>query len=114
MAGGKKAIVLTAAACRVPLRSCMFEIGTNCGYSTIGMAMACPGVGIITLEVDPAHMVIAINMLTIAGLAHMIVVWTSHSRGLFQQFLVVLSHPVPSRPVPFRSGSVRFGSVQLG
>ena len=98
MAGGKKAIVLTAAACRGPLRSCMFEIGTNCGYSTIGMAMACPGVCIITLEVDPAHMVIARNMLAFAGLAHMIVVWTGHSRGLFQQFPSVPCHPVLPSP----------------
>merc|ERR1719433_2214747 len=46
------------------------------------MALAFPGARIVTLEVDPAHMVIARNMIAFAGLAHMIDVWTGHSKDL--------------------------------
>ena len=80
--GGIKAEVLSAALCSAPARGGILEIGTYCGYSAIQMAKACPGVGIITLELDPAHIVVARHMFAIAGLAHVINVWTGHSEDL--------------------------------
>ena len=85
VAGGSKAEVLSAAVCRAPSRGSILEIGTYCGYSAIRMAMACPGVCIITLEVDPAHMVIARNLFVFAGLAHVVDVWTGHSKDLLHR-----------------------------
>lgn len=82
VAGDAKAVVLTSAMRGKPPRGCILEIGCYCGYSAIRMSMALPGVRIVTLEVDPAHVVIARNMVAFAGLAHYIDVWTGHSKDL--------------------------------
>lgn len=60
----------------------ILEIGTYCGYSALRMAMALPGARVVSLEVDPAHMVIARNMVAYAGMAHMIDIWTGHSKDV--------------------------------
>ena len=86
MAGGSKAEGLSAAVRRAPSHGSILEIGTYCGYSAIRMAMTYPGVRIMTLEVDPAHMVIARRMLALAGLARMVDVWTGHSKDLLHRF----------------------------
>lgn len=85
MAGGSKSEVLSAAMCRAPSRGSILEIGTYCGYSAIQMSMVCPDVCIITLEADPAHMVIARNVLAFTGLANLVYVWTGHSKDLLHQ-----------------------------
>jgi len=82
VAGDAKAVVLTSAMRGKPKQGSILEIGCYCGYSAIRMAMALPGVRIVTLEVDPAHVVIARNMVAFAGLAHVIDVWTGHSKDL--------------------------------
>ena len=72
----------------VPSRGSILEIGTYCGYSAIRMAMACPGVPIISLEADPGHVIMARNMLAFAGLPHIVDeldVWTGQSRDLLQR-----------------------------
>ena len=85
VAGGVKAEVLTAAVCMAPSQGSILEIGTYCGYSAIRMAMACPGARIVTLEVDPVHVVIARNMLAFARLDHQVDVWTGHSSDLLHR-----------------------------
>lgn len=80
IAGDVKADVLAHAVRRAPDRGSILEIGTYCGYSAIRMALACPGVRIVSLEVDPAHVVIARNVIAFAGLGHMVDVWTGHSK----------------------------------
>ena len=85
MASGSKAEVLSAAVCRAPSHGSILEIGTYCGYSAIQIAMACPGVRIVTLEVDPVNMVIAGNILAFAGLAHVVDARTGHSKDLLHR-----------------------------
>jgi len=85
VAGGNKADVLEAAVQKAPKGGSVLEIGTYCGYSAIRMAMARPNTRIVTLEVDPAHMVIARNVTAFAGLAHVIDVWTGHSKDLLHR-----------------------------
>lgn len=82
VAGDSKAVVLTSAMKGKPKQGCILEIGCYCGFSAIRMAMALPGVRVVTLEVDPAHVVIARNMVAFAGLSHVIDVWTGHSKDL--------------------------------
>jgi len=82
VAGAQKATVLASALRDVPRGGSVLEIGAYCGYSAIRMSLALPGVRIVTLEVDPAHMVIARNVVAFAGRAHMIDVWTGHSKDL--------------------------------
>ena len=72
VAGDSKAEVLTAAMRRAPSRGSILEIGTYCGFSAIRMATACRGVHIVTLEIDPAIVVIARSMIAFAGLAHVV------------------------------------------
>eukprot|EP00434_Breviolum_minutum_P029186 symbB.v1.2.025816.t1/scaffold2532.1/size76761/2 len=60
----------------------ILEVGTYCGYSALRMAMAVPHCRVVSLEVDPAHMVIARNMVAYAGMAHMIDIWTGHSKDV--------------------------------
>jgi len=84
VAGGTKASVLSAAVSQAPAGS-ILEIGAYCGYSAIRMAMACPGTRIATLEVNPAHVVIARNMVAFAGLAHVVDVWTGHSKDILHR-----------------------------
>lgn len=52
------------------------------------MARVCPGVRIVSLEADPALMVIARNVLAFAGLANVVDVWTGHSTDLLRQLHV--------------------------
>ncbi|CAE8708402.1 unnamed protein product [Polarella glacialis] len=82
VAGRHKATILEHAMREAPRGGSILEIGAYCGYSAIRMALALPGARIVTLEVDPAHVVIARNMVAFAGLAHMIDVWTGHSKDL--------------------------------
>lgn len=85
IAGNTKAEVLTAAVRRSPAAGSILEIGTYCGYSALRMSMAKPGARVVTLEVDPAHMVIARNIVAYAGRAHLIDVWTGHSKDLLHR-----------------------------
>lgn len=85
VAGGGKADVLAAGVRRAPPKGSILEIGTYCGYSALRMATARPGTRIVTLEVDPAHMVIARNIVAYAGLGHMIDVWTGHSKDVLHR-----------------------------
>lgn len=82
VAGDAKAVVLTSAMRGKPKEGSILEIGCYCGFSAIQMAMAIPDVRIVTLEVDPAHVVIARNVIAFAGMAHRIDVWTGHSKDL--------------------------------
>jgi len=86
VAGGSKADVLVAAVCVAPLRGAILEIGTYCGYSATRMATACPGVRIVTFEVDPIHAIIAKSMFALAGLAHVVDLWIGYSQVLLQRF----------------------------
>lgn len=63
IAGGTKADVLKVAVEQAPDGGSILEIGTYCGFSALRMALARPDTRIVTLEVDPAHMVIARNVL---------------------------------------------------
>ncbi|CAJ1428059.1 unnamed protein product [Effrenium voratum] len=82
VAGRHKTTVLTKAMQACPSSGSILEIGTYCGYSALRMALAVPGKRVVSLEVDPAHMVIARNMVAYAGMAHMIDVWTGHSKDV--------------------------------
>ena len=85
MSGLSKADVLAAAVRAAPSGGGMLEIGTYCGYSATRMAMAAPGVCLTTLEVDPTHVVIARNVLAMAGLHRAVDVWTGHSKAVLQR-----------------------------
>eukprot|EP00746_Dinoflagellata_sp_MGD_P076337 gnl/MRDRNA2_/MRDRNA2_30746_c0_seq1.p1 gnl/MRDRNA2_/MRDRNA2_30746_c0~~gnl/MRDRNA2_/MRDRNA2_30746_c0_seq1.p1 ORF type:complete len:355 (+),score=66.14 gnl/MRDRNA2_/MRDRNA2_30746_c0_seq1:109-1173(+) len=85
IAGDAKAEVLATSIKKAPQRGSLLEIGTYCGYSAIRMAMACPNVRVISLEADPAHMVIARNIIAFAGLDEVIDVWTGHSKDLLHR-----------------------------
>jgi len=101
VAGDSKAVVLVAAVRLGPPRGSVLEIGTYCGYSALQMAIALPGVRIVSLEVDPAHMVVARNVVAFAGMAHVIDVWTGHSKDL-----------LPRLPARYeRSGPLLFRAV---
>jgi len=82
IAGDAKARVLESAILSAPRGGSILEIGTYCGFSSIRMSMALPGVKITSLEVDPVHVIIARNVIAFAGLSHMIDVWTGHSKDL--------------------------------
>eukprot|EP00913_Durusdinium_trenchii_P013297 g12480.t1 len=82
VAGRHKTTVLSKAMKNCPKGGSILEIGTYCGYSALRMAMALPGARVVSLEVDPAHMVIARNMVAYAGMAHMIDIWTGHSKDV--------------------------------
>merc|ERR1712125_295647 len=58
----------------------VLEIGTYCGYTSVAMALALPDLLITTLEYDPTHVLVARNVLLLAGLAQRVNVWTGHSR----------------------------------
>jgi len=85
IAGRAKADVLKVSVEQAPDRGSILEIGTYCGFSALRMALAKPDTRIVTLEVDPAHMVIARNVVAFAGLAHCIDVWTGHSKDLLHR-----------------------------
>ncbi|CAE8627485.1 unnamed protein product [Polarella glacialis] len=84
VAGGDKADVLLYALRLAPLGAGeVLEIGTYCGYSAMLMSAALPeGVRITTLEVDPVHAVLAMNILAFAGLSHRVEVLIGHSEQL--------------------------------
>ena len=86
--GARKASVLEAAVGgATPEGGGVLEIGTYCGYSALRMAQRVPGVAIHTLEVDPIHVVIARNILALAGQeAEAVRVWTGHSQALLPQW----------------------------
>ena len=77
----------------------VLEIGCYCGYSSIRMVVACPGVHVTTLEVDPVHMVIARNIIAFAGVAHAVDVWTGHSQDLVPR--LAASDVAHRQPAPF-------------
>eukprot|EP00929_Paragymnodinium_shiwhaense_P072532 TRINITY_DN36819_c0_g1_i1.p1 TRINITY_DN36819_c0_g1~~TRINITY_DN36819_c0_g1_i1.p1 ORF type:complete len:383 (-),score=79.46 TRINITY_DN36819_c0_g1_i1:424-1572(-) len=85
VAAGGKAHVLADAVQKAPKGGSILEIGAYCGYSSIRMALARPNTRIVTLEVDPAHMVIARNVVAFAGLTHIIDVWTGHSKDILHR-----------------------------
>eukprot|EP00927_Polykrikos_kofoidii_P060867 TRINITY_DN55772_c0_g1_i1.p1 TRINITY_DN55772_c0_g1~~TRINITY_DN55772_c0_g1_i1.p1 ORF type:complete len:496 (-),score=73.91 TRINITY_DN55772_c0_g1_i1:51-1499(-) len=85
VAAGGKADILTDSVQRAPRRGSILEIGTYCGYSAIRMALARPDTRVVSMEVDPAHMVIARNVVAFAGLAHRIDVWTGHSKDIMHR-----------------------------
>merc|ERR1719217_367437 len=82
VAGGSKSEVLANAVRNAPKHGSILEIGTYCGYSAIRMAIACPGTRVVSVEADPAHMIIARNIVAFAGLSDTIDVWTGHSKDL--------------------------------
>eukprot|EP00933_Yihiella_yeosuensis_P031332 TRINITY_DN24890_c0_g1_i1.p1 TRINITY_DN24890_c0_g1~~TRINITY_DN24890_c0_g1_i1.p1 ORF type:complete len:434 (+),score=74.69 TRINITY_DN24890_c0_g1_i1:191-1303(+) len=84
IAGDDKAQVLLKAVRSAPVsEGGVLEIGTYCGYSSILMASILPeDVRITTLEVDPVHAIVAINVIAYAGLSHRIDVLLGHSREL--------------------------------
>lgn len=83
VAGGPKAAVLRSAVQAAPPLSSVLEIGTYCGYSSLRLAMAVPGVRVVTIDVDPAHVLIARNVIAFAGFEPpAISVWTGHSSSL--------------------------------
>eukprot|EP00439_Symbiodinium_sp_Y106_P078824 s461_g17.t1 len=89
LAGGNKAPVLICASQAAPPQTSVLEIGTYCGqgawvilnlasgYSSLRLALAVPGAKIATADVDPAHVLIARNVLAFAGLEPpRVTVWT--------------------------------------
>lgn len=79
-AGDAKAeIVCAAMGSGHPIGGGILEIGTYCGYCTIRMAAVCPAACVITLEFDSLHVVVARNLVALAGLSNRVDVWTGHS-----------------------------------
>lgn len=96
VAAGRKAEVLIDVLHTATLHGCILEIGTYCGFSAIRMVLACPHVFIVTLERDPAHVIIARNMIAFAGLARVVDVNTGHSRDLLPRLSRCHTVPPPS------------------
>lgn len=84
VAGGGKADVLTQCMKMGPSApgAIILEVGCYCGFSSTQMAVACPGVKIMTLEADPAHAIIAKNVHAFGGLDDQIEVCIGHSKDL--------------------------------
>jgi len=82
IAGDTKTEILKVGVSRPAGEGCILEIGTYWGYSALRMALAKPGARIVSLEVDPAHLVIARNGVAFAGMSHSIDTWTGHSKDL--------------------------------
>lgn len=82
VAGDEKANVLAMAARMAPSGAQFLEIGTYCGYSSLRLAVACPGIRILTLEADPGNAVIARTIVAYAGLSHLVDVRIGHSEDL--------------------------------
>eukprot|EP00929_Paragymnodinium_shiwhaense_P026314 TRINITY_DN15678_c0_g1_i1.p1 TRINITY_DN15678_c0_g1~~TRINITY_DN15678_c0_g1_i1.p1 ORF type:complete len:906 (+),score=208.85 TRINITY_DN15678_c0_g1_i1:161-2878(+) len=80
VAGDAKADVLCAALCRGPPGDAILEVGTYCGYTAMRIAMALPDIQLTTIEVDPAHVIVARNMIALAGLAGRVKVCAGHSK----------------------------------
>ncbi|CAE8585905.1 unnamed protein product [Polarella glacialis] len=95
IAGGEKKAVLTSAVAGGPPGGSgggggggnvagpgqVLEIGAYCGFSATRMAVAMPGVQITSLEVDPVHMIVARNIVAMAGMSAFVEVWTGHSKA---------------------------------
>ncbi|CAE7249317.1 unnamed protein product [Symbiodinium sp. CCMP2456] len=79
LAAGAKGDLLVSALTRAPAGP-VLEIGSYCGYSAIRLALS--GRGVVTLETDPIHAVIARNMVMMAGLDHRVDVRIGHSKDI--------------------------------
>ncbi|CAE8639030.1 unnamed protein product [Polarella glacialis] len=85
-AGGSKSACLVAASSGSMASSGgVLEIGTYCGYSAIKLASALAGSHITSLEVDPTMVVIARNLVALAGLALQVDVRTGHTQTMLPQ-----------------------------
>eukprot|EP00747_Dinoflagellata_sp_TGD_P103348 gnl/TRDRNA2_/TRDRNA2_168929_c0_seq1.p1 gnl/TRDRNA2_/TRDRNA2_168929_c0~~gnl/TRDRNA2_/TRDRNA2_168929_c0_seq1.p1 ORF type:complete len:376 (+),score=65.07 gnl/TRDRNA2_/TRDRNA2_168929_c0_seq1:32-1129(+) len=85
VAGGQKAEVLAQAVHKAPRRADgirVLEVGTYCGYSALVLATAADGCTVVTLEAEPARVVIARSIIEFAGLSHAITVCTGHSQDV--------------------------------
>ncbi|CAJ1407938.1 unnamed protein product [Effrenium voratum] len=86
VAGSSKASILTCAAKGAVPNSRVLEIGTYCGYSALQLAVALPKARIVSVDVDPAHVLIARNVIAFAGLEPpQVVVWTGHSTAVLMR-----------------------------
>jgi len=85
VAGGAKKVVLAAGVCGAQPGTSVLEIGAYVGYSAIRMATMLPGVRVISLEVDPVHVVVARNVIALAGCSGKNDVWTGHSKDLLNR-----------------------------
>lgn len=83
-AGGKMEILRAATRGGAPGRG-VLEIGTYMGYSSMRMASYLPGVRVISLEVDPVHVVVARNVVAVCGQSARIDIWTGHSKDLLSR-----------------------------
>lgn len=80
VAGGAKGSILAVAAqAAVPTSAGVLEIGSYCGYSAVRLAAALPDVPIVTFEMDPVLVVVARNLVGLAGLVRQVSVLTGHS-----------------------------------
>lgn len=66
----------------------ILEIGTLGGYSTIWLARALPGNGrLVTLEINPEHVAVAMKNITRAGLAHLVDIRTGVATESMEQLV---------------------------
>lgn len=100
IAAEDKARVLIDAVTSAPAELPTLEIGTYCGYSALLLALARPCSRVVTVEADPAHVVIARNVIAFAGLAGRIDVLTGHSEDV-----------IPKLKGWQQSAVLQFGSV---
>jgi catechol O-methyltransferase len=82
IAGDVKTLILTNAMGATHPRGAILEVGCYCGYSSSRMAVACPKGHILTLEVDPVHVIVARNVHLFGGVSDRVDVWTGHSKDL--------------------------------
>lgn len=80
IASDMKKDVLRMVLDHAPARGHVMEIGTYCGFSSSMMANHHPGRLVMSLEVEPAHMIIARNMIALGGLSHAIECFVGHSK----------------------------------
>lgn len=94
VAGGSKAQLITAAGRGAPCNSDVLEIGAYCGYSALRLSNALPDARVATLEVDPAHALIARNVVAFAGLGPpRLTVWIGYSRELIPRLSAHYARP---------------------
>ena len=60
----------------------VLELGTYCGYSAMVICQAIDDVSVTTIENDPVHAVIAMNILAFAGVSEKVKVLIGHSLSL--------------------------------
>jgi catechol O-methyltransferase len=98
VAGGEKSDVLVMSARLAPSKGNFLEVGAYCGYSALRLALATGlRAKILSLEADPAHAVIARNIVAYAGLAHIVDVCVGHS----EDWLPYLAQPKPNGAFAF-------------